>query len=96
MPGPGAAPTVQVMLSSAVPGSRVRPVPHRLLLGWAAPAGTVLSSGLFDVFAVDDLTGHPVAGAAEGWVAVRWDGRRRPEWVDPADLVPAPAVVAVA
>lgn len=97
MPGPGAAPTVPVMLSTAVPGTRVRPAPHRLLLGWASPVGTVLAPDVLDLFPVDDLTGDPVTGYGVGeLVAVRWDGHRRPDRVDPADLMPAAAAAAVA
>ncbi len=84
------------MLSTAAPGSRVRPAPHRLLLGWAPPVGTVLEPEVVDLFAADELTGDLAEWPAGGLVAVRWDGHRRPERVDPADLVPAAAVAAVA
>lgn len=84
------------MLSSAVPGSRVRPAPHRLLLGWASPVGTVVASDVLDLFVVDELGGE-LAGGPEGELMwVRWDGHRRPDRVDPADLVPATAAAAVA
>jgi len=96
MPGPGTAPTVRIVLSTAVPGTRVRPAPHRLLLGWAPPVGTVLEPEAVDLFAADELAGRAPAGMAGGLVAVLWDGRRRPDRVDPADLVPAAAVAAVA
>jgi len=84
------------MLSTGVPGSRVRLAPHRLLLGWAAPAGTVVAPDVFDLFAVDELTGRWALGSLGGLVAVRWDGRRHPDRVDPVDLVPAAAVAAIA
>jgi len=82
------------VLSTAVPGTRVRPAPDRLLLGWAPPVGTVLEPGAVDLFAADGLTSRAPAGIAGGLVAVRWDSHRRPDRVDPADLVPAAAVAA--
>ena len=84
------------MLSTVAPGTRVRPAPHRLLLGWASPVGTVLEPAAVDLFAADELTGRAPAGLAGRLVAVRWDGHCRPDRVDLADLVPAAAVTAVA
>ncbi len=83
------------MLSTPTPGTRVRPASDRLLLGWAPPVGTVVVFDLLDLFAVDELTGD-LAGMAGGLVVVRWDGRRCRDRVDPADLVPAMGVAAVA
>lgn len=87
------------MPSNVAPGSRVHPTPHRLQLGWGPPVGTVLTPAADDLFAADVFTGvvpflDSAAGSAGGWVAVRWDGHRRPEWVDPADLIPAAASAA--
>ncbi len=68
--------------------------PHRLLLGWTPPVGTVLEPEAVDLFAADGLTSRAPAGMAGGLVAVRWDGHRHPDRVNPADLVPAAAAVA--
>ena len=52
------------MLSSA-PGTRVRPAPHRLRLGWAPPVGTVLAPTADDLFAADVFNGAvPLADPA--------------------------------
>lgn len=87
------------MLSSAVPGVRVRPAPGRLWLAWPPPAGTVVQPGLGDLFGGDPTAPSPISGDPTDVdrVAIRWDGHHRVMWVDPADLLPAAAaVVAVA
>ncbi len=83
------------MVSSAAHGVRVRPRPGRLWLGWAPPAGTVVQPSLWDLFGGDPTAPSPLSGDLQDVerVAVRWDGHHRPEWVDPADLVSAAAVV---
>ena len=84
-----------VMLSSGAPGVRVRPHPDRLWLGWPPPVGTVVQPNLGDLFGGDPTARSPLDGTPTDVdrVAVCWDGRHHPELVDPADLVPAAAVV---
>jgi len=93
-----AASTVPVMLSSAAPGVRVRAHPGRLWLGWPPPMGTVVEARLGDLFGGDPTVPSPISGdpGDVDRVPVCWDGHHQVEWVDPTDLVPAAAVVAVA
>jgi len=80
------------------PGVRVLPALGRLWLAWPPPVGTLIEPSLGDLFGGDPTAPSPLDGkpADVDRVAVCWDGRHRVEWVDPADLVPATAVVAVA
>jgi len=98
MPRAAAASTVPVMLSSAVPGVRVRPALGRLWPGWPPPVGTVVLAGLGDLFGGDPTAPSPLGGGPGDVdrVAVCLDGHHQVEWVDLGDLVPAAAVVAVA